>query len=162
MDSPEYKTLMQHYPALIYCVQQSPNDIAAHLMPSRILTLRDMQYLSNHFIVDDEKASRLLDIVLKQVQNDPQVYHTFIAALKSAGPWTRKAVSDLEQTYVSVMQSPIADVPSTEKPGESFVFELLIFEHMFVLFQPPHTVRVILMFFHDSFCCKFNFPWYLN
>ena len=137
MDSPEYmyKALLQCYPALTTCVQQSPNDIAAHLIPSGILTLRDMQYLSNHSIPDDEKARLLLDIVVNQMKTDPQVYHTFIAALKNAGPWIRKAVSDLEQTYVSLIQSPVTDVPSTEEPGKSFVFE-------FHEVQPPHAVHV--------------------
>ena len=87
--------------------------LCMHLISSGILAQRDKQYLSNHFIVDDEKARRLLDIVLEQEQNDPQVYHTFIAALKDAGDWTRSVVSRLEQTYVSLIQSPVTDVPST-------------------------------------------------
>ena len=158
MDSPEYKTLVQCYPTLVSCVQQSPNDISLNLIPSGILTQHDIEYLRDRSISIDKKARRLLNIVLNRVQIDPQVYHTFIAALENAGSWTRKAVADLEQTYVSLIQSPVADVPSTEEPGESFVFEFLILEHIiFVRFQPPHTVCVILIYLHGSFCCKFNF-----
>ena len=59
--------------------------------------------------------------MLNQVQFDPQVYHTFITALKNSGLWTRPLVSKLKHTYASWMQSPTADVHSTEEPGESLV-----------------------------------------
>ena len=163
MDSPEYKTLTLCYPTLVSCVQQSPYDISGHLIPSGILAPHDIMYLRNPSISDVEKANQLLNIVLNQAKTDPKVYHTFIAALKASGSWTRIAVSDLERIYVSLIQSPVADVRSTEEPGESFVFEFLILEHIiFVRFQPPYTVRVILIYLHGSVCCKFNFHCYLN
>ena len=134
MESPEYKTLAQCYPTLVSCVQQSPDDITVQLRPSGILTQPDIEYLRDHYIANDEKAIRLLDTVLDQVKIDPQVYHSFIAALKSAGPWTRTVVSRLEQTYASLIQSPIADVHPTEEPGESLVVVFLIFVHLLVQF----------------------------
>ena len=75
--------------------------------------------------------------MLNRVQIDPLVYHTFIAALKKAGSWTKTAVSELEHTYASLIQSPIADVHSTEEPGESLVVVFLICVHLLVEFQPP-------------------------
>ena len=137
MASPEYRTLEQCYLTLVSCVQQSPHDIAVHLRPSGILAPRDIQYLRNPVIEDNEKAQRLLNTVLNQVNTDPQVYHTFIAALKNVGLWTRTAVSELEHTYASWMQSPTADVHSTEEPGESLVVVFLICVHLLVWFQPP-------------------------
>ena len=119
MDSPEYKTLTQCYPVLISHIGQAPYDIAAYLIPSGILAPPDLHYISNPSIPHIEKASRLLDIVLNQVQIDPQVYHSFITALKSAGSWTKALVSELESTYARWMQSHY--VPSTEEPGESLV-----------------------------------------
>ena len=119
MDSPEYKTLAQFYPALVSCVGQAPVNIAVQLIPYGILAPRDVQYLSNPSIVDNEKARRLLGIVVNQMKTDPQVYHTFIAALKDAGDWTRTLVSLLEQAYARWMQSSNADVHSTEELGES-------------------------------------------
>ena len=141
MNTPEYKALTQCYPVLISCVKQSPNDIADHLIPSGILKPRDIVYLRYNSISGDEKARRLLHIVLIQVETDPQVFYTFIAALKNAGPWTRVVVSRLERT-VSWIQSPVADVQSKEQPGENLVLVFLIFVHILVRFQPPHTVRV--------------------
>ena len=70
-----------------------------------------------------------------RVKTDPQVYHTFIAALKDVGPWTGDVVSKLEHTYVSVMQLPVADVHSTEEPGESLVdVFFFLFVHILVRF----------------------------
>ena len=134
MDSPEYKTLAKWYPTLVSCVQQSPDDITLHLRPSGILAQHGIEYLRHPYISDVEKAIRLLDIVLDQVKIDPQVYHSFIAALKDVGPWTGDVVSKLEHTYVSVMQSPVADVHSTEEPSESLVVVFLIFVHILVQF----------------------------
>ena len=139
MDSPEYKTLTLCHPALIYCIGQTPYDIAVHLVSSGILAQHDIEYLSNYSIANDEKASRLLDSVLNQVQINPQVYHTFIAALKDVGLVTKALVTELEGIYAVRAQSPVADVHSTEEPGESLV---LIFVHILVRFQPPHTLLV--------------------
>ena len=134
MESPEYKTLVQWYPTLVSCVQQSPDDITLHLRSSGLLAQHDIEYLRHPYISDGDKARRLLDIVLNQVKIDPQVYHSFIAALEASGPWTREVVSRLERTYDSVMQSPTADVYSTEEPGESLVVVFLIFVHLLVQF----------------------------
>ena len=121
MDSPEYKTLTLCSPTLLSCIRKAPFDITVHLESSGILAQRDIAFIRNEAIDNDRKASQLLDVVLSQVQFDPQVYHAFIAALKNSGFWTRAIVSELERTYDSVMQSPTADVPSTEEPGESLV-----------------------------------------
>ena len=142
MASPEYRTLVQCYPTLVSCVQQSPDDIAVHLIPSGILAPHDMMYLRNYSISDYEKARQLLHIVLNRVRIDPQVYHTFVAALKKAGSWTKTAVSELEHTHASLMQSPSADVHPTEEPGESLVVVFLICVHLLVEFQPPQSVHV--------------------
>ena len=102
MDSAEYKALTQSYPTLVTCIQLGPNDIAVQLRPSGVLAPRDLQYLSNPSHDSDEKARRLLDTILTQVQIDKQVYHKFMAALRDAGPWTKSAVSQVESTYTSL------------------------------------------------------------
>ena len=48
------------------------------------------------------KLERILDAMLCQVKNDPQVFHTFIAAMKAAGEWTKAAVDALESKYKSL------------------------------------------------------------
>ena len=110
MDSTEYKTLTQCYPTLVTCIQQAPNDVAVQLRPYGILAPKDILYLSNSSHDPDEKARRLIDTVLTQVQIDPQVYDKFISALKAAGPWTNSAVSLLDTTYTALQASTRAGI----------------------------------------------------
>ena len=144
MDSPEYKTLVQCYPTLVSCIGQSPNDIAVQLIPSGILAPRDVQYLSNPSIADDEKARRLLGIVVNQINTDPQVYYTFIAALKDAGDWTRTLVSLLERAHARWMQSSNADVHSTEELGESLA---VVFCYLYTYLW-SFSLRRVYMYVH--------------
>ena len=96
MDSPEYKTMRNFYPQLITCVKQSPNDIADHLIPVGILAPGDLDLLSNPQISSDDKARRIVSVVMSHVQNDPQEFHKFISALEAAGFWTQKMTSKLK------------------------------------------------------------------
>ena len=104
MDSPglEYKTLENCYPEVVACLQLSPSEIAAQLRPSGILPDKDWSFLSNSHHDDDEKARRVADVVLTQVKIDPQVYSTFLEALKAVGSWTKSALTKLEETYTSL------------------------------------------------------------
>ena len=99
MDSPEYKAMRQFYPQLISCVKQSPNDIADHLVPLvpvGVLAPGDLDLLSNSQIRSDEKARKIINVVMNHVQNDPQEFHKFVSALEAAGTWTKKMISKLE------------------------------------------------------------------
>ena len=96
MDSPEYKIMRQFYPQLITCVKQSPNDIADHLIPIGILAPRDLNLLSNPQISSDDRARRIVSVVMNHVENDPQEFHKFVSALEAAGTWTKKTVSKLK------------------------------------------------------------------
>ena len=98
---PECKALEQCYPTLVSCLQQSPNDIALHLRPSGVLAPRDVQFLRNPQHTDAEKTEKIIDIVMLQSKNDPQLYHTFVASMTDAGKWTKSAVIELERTYTS-------------------------------------------------------------
>ena len=96
MDSREYKTMRQFYPQLITCVKQSPNDIADHLVPVGILAPRDLELLSNPQISSDDKARRIVSVVMNHVENGSQEFHKFVSVLEAAGTWTKKTVSKLK------------------------------------------------------------------
>ena len=100
-DSPEYRTLTQCYPTLVTCLQQSPNDIADRLRPFGIFAHEDWLFLTHESKDRDQKARRIIDVVILQVKLNPQVAHTFRLALEGAGTWTKAAVSELETTYNS-------------------------------------------------------------
>ena len=95
MDSPEYEKIRHFYPQLITCVKQSPNDIADHLVPIGILAPRDLDLLSNPQISNDDKARRIVSVVMNRVKNDPQELYKFVSALEAAGTWTKKMISRL-------------------------------------------------------------------
>ena len=98
---PEYRALEKCYPTLVSCLQQSPNDIALHLRPSGVLAPRDIEFLRNPQHADAAKTEKIIDIVMLQSKNDPQLYHTFVASMTNAGKWTKSAVTELERTYTS-------------------------------------------------------------
>ena len=97
VDSLEYKTLKQCYPDLALCIQQAPNEIVDHLIPLGILTKRVEEFVQNPHNSDSDKARRIVDVVLYQVQCTTEVYEGFIAALKQ-NKWTTAAVRKVEET----------------------------------------------------------------
>ena len=102
MDSgQEYKTLERCYPEIVTCLQLSPREIVTQLRPSGLLPNKDFEFLSNPKNENDEKAHRIIDVVMYQVKIDSQVYSTFLIALKAAGPWTQTLTQKLERTYRS-------------------------------------------------------------
>ena len=124
MDSPEYKTLTQCSPRLSICLKQSPNDVVTQLRSSGILAPGDLSFLNNPQNSNDQKAQRILDAVLTQVEIDPGVFRTFVSALEAAGSWTSAIVSDLNHlcpslsTTTSMPQAPL-HVDTTIQPQAS-------------------------------------------
>ena len=120
MDSPELESLNKCYPTLISCIQLAPNEIAAHLRPLGILPQRVLVSLRNPQKNDDEKAQEIVDAVLFQVKEDSSVFYSFIEALKSAGPWTKSTVSELQKEFnsYSVRSSTTNNAASTCKQSQ--------------------------------------------
>ena len=104
MDSPEHKALIQCFPMLVSCIQQSPNEVVAQLRPSEILAQKDLSFLSNPYNDDHVKADKIVNIVVSQVKNDPCVFKSFLKALRDAGSWTRSIVSELELKFKPIPQ----------------------------------------------------------
>ena len=99
MDTPEYKTLTKCSPRLASCIQQSPNDIVVQLSPSGILAPGDLSYLDNPNHNRDQKAQKIVEVVLNQVMLNSRVYPAFVFALEAAGSWTGTVVSELKDLY---------------------------------------------------------------
>ena len=108
----EYKALEKCYSTLVSNLQQSPSDIVVKLRPSGILANKDLAFLNNQYKDNDEKAIRIVNVVMNQVKNDPRVYSVFIKALKDAGGWTKAAITELEQTYTSLASGDTSCIPS--------------------------------------------------
>ena len=81
MDSSEYKTMSHFYPKMIVCFKQSPNDIADQMRPLGILAPGDLEFLNNPHHNNDQKARKIVDVVMNHIQDDSQVFHKFVSAL---------------------------------------------------------------------------------
>ena len=99
MDAPEYKTLTNCSSRLASCIQQSPNDIVLQLRPSGILAPGDLSYFDNPHHNNDQKAQKIVEVVLNQVKINSRVFPAFVFALEAAGPWTGTVVSELKDLY---------------------------------------------------------------
>ena len=77
-DSDEYKAFKDCHSNLLTCIKQSPKDVSDRLFPFGILASNDQDYVKNDTHDDGDKARRILDAVLLQMENDPLVFHSFI------------------------------------------------------------------------------------
>ena len=101
MESPEYKTLNNCYSTLVSSIQQSPSSIADHLRPFGVLAPEDLAFLDNCHYHNDQKARKIVDAILLQVQRDPlTVFQSFIGVLEAAH-WTKTVITKLKKEYRS-------------------------------------------------------------
>ena len=103
MDSFEYKTLKKYFPDLVRCIAQSPKDIADKLRPTDILSQGDVSFLQNPSHDRDDKARRIVEAVLIQVENNTQKYYELVKAMRASGDWTKETVSKLEEAQKTVL-----------------------------------------------------------
>ena len=102
MESPEYKTLNNCYSILVSSIQQSPSSMADQLRPFGVLAPEDLAFLDNcHYRIKDQKARKIVDAILLQVERDPlTVFQSFIGVLEAAH-WTKTVITKLKQEYRS-------------------------------------------------------------
>ena len=113
-DSPEYKYLEKVSADIIACIEQAPSDVAVQLRPYGLLARKDLRYLDNSQHDEDQRAKRLVDVMLQNVEGDPQAYYKFIEALKAAGRWTKAAVTKLEQIKSTAATSTTVTHPPVQ------------------------------------------------
>ena len=103
MDSPgpEHKTIEHCYPKLVSCLQQSPDDVVIQLRPLGIFAPTTLEFLENPHNGNIKKVQKIIEVVKIQMKTDANVFHEFVEALKAAGPWTKRIISELEKTYSS-------------------------------------------------------------
>ena len=70
-----------------------------------ILATPDLSYLDNPHRSNDQKAQKIVEVVLNQVKINSRVYPAFVFALEGAGPWTKTVVDELKQTLSSLQDS---------------------------------------------------------
>ena len=104
MDSLEYQTLNMCYDSLVSCIGQSPKDIVDKLIPSGVLAPGVLKFLENPNNSDDDKARKIINVVIKQVEINVDVYNVLTEVLKTS-TWTKAVAVKLEQMIQKKMKS---------------------------------------------------------
>ncbi len=103
--------------SLVTCVKQSPKDVCDQLFPFDILAPGDLGFLNNDHHDDCDKARRILDAVLLQIKNDPQVFQSFVSALEAAGNFTKATVKKLNDALQRQNQEQCDQTTQIEESG---------------------------------------------
>ena len=93
------------YPMLKRSFTQAPSDVATQLRPLPILAPNDIEYLQNSHNGNDEKAERIVEVILKKLKEDPKLLNDVFTAIRAAGSWIHKTVQEVEKTYRSCLKS---------------------------------------------------------
>ncbi len=97
--SAEYKAFNDCHSSLFTCIKQSPKDVSDHLLPFKILARADRDH-RNDTHDDGDKARRILDVVLLQIEYDPLVFHSFVSALEATDGFPKAAAQILNNALL--------------------------------------------------------------
>ena len=81
--TPEYLTLQKCYPSIIVAVNADPGCLCDFLFSKNLITKSVKKYTQIDSVLDEDKARKLIDNVMNQIELDPSVFHKFIEALNS-------------------------------------------------------------------------------
>ncbi len=111
--TPEYLALTRSYKAVIEHVKEQPGTICDSLLEKGRVPTAVRDFVRNRSIFDKEKAEKLIDTVLDQVENDRSVYYDFMEILKNEGPWAERIIATLKECFavaeseLAIQQSPV-------------------------------------------------------
>ena len=118
-DSAEYKAFKDCHNSVLTCIKQSPKDVSDRL---EILAPANRDYLRNDSHDDGDKARRIMDAVLLQIENNPLVFQSFISALEAAGSFTKATVQKLNDALLIQRQRQQCDqTPKIEESGRLYI-----------------------------------------
>ena len=97
----ESDVLNKNYPAVLKGLKVDPKAVVAQLRPSGILADSVLECVQNDNHEAGDKAGKILDAVILQVQINPQVIHAFIKALRDTENAGIQAIADLLERELS-------------------------------------------------------------
>ena len=97
----ESDVLNKNYPAILKGLKVDPKAVVAQLKPSGILADSVLDYVQNDNHGAGDKAGKILDAVILQVQINSQVIHVFIKALRDTENPGIQACADLLKRELS-------------------------------------------------------------
>ncbi len=120
-NSAEYKAFKKCEESLLTGIKQSPKDVSDRL---KILAPADRDYVRNDFHDDGDKARRIMNAVLLQIENNPLVFQSFISALEAAGSFTKLTVQKLNDALLIQRQRQQCDqTTQIEESGRLYKYK---------------------------------------
>ena len=98
--TPEYLTLQKCYHLIITAVKADLGCLCDILFSKSLIPKSVKNYTQMDSVLDEDKARKLIDDVMDQVQLDPSVFHEFVEALNS--PHCSKLKEKLNECYQAV------------------------------------------------------------
>ena len=105
LTTPEYVALRKCYELVVGVVSADPGSLCDALFAKGCITKQVKNYTRNDSILAEDKARKLIDCVMDQIELDPNVFSEFVEALKS--PHHSKLKEKLNECYQSEKNSPI-------------------------------------------------------
>ncbi len=96
-ESAEYKAFIDCKDDLKLIVKMSPEGVCDQLIRHELLPPEVIDYVSNGAHDSGEKASRICNAILNQIQINSEAVYSFISSLEGAGEWTRFAVNKFKK-----------------------------------------------------------------
>ena len=112
--TPEYLTLQKCYPLIIVAVKADSGCLCDILFSKSLIPKSVKKYTQMDSVLDEDKARKLIDNVMDQIELDPSVFHEFVEALNS--PHYSKLKEKLNECYQTVRSA--TDCPNA-KPSSS-------------------------------------------
>ena len=129
--SPEYLALRKCYELVIGAVSSDPGSVCDALFSKGYVSDSVRKYTRSDSKLDDDKARKLIDYVIDQIRDEPNVFHDFIRTLESSH--YNKLKRRLDECYQAEKSTSFEDYsklnvkrphsPQANKPCESEVSE---------------------------------------
>ncbi len=103
--SAECKAFNDCRSSLLICIKQSPKDVSDKIL--EFLAPANQEYVRNDTHDVGDKARLIIDAVASQIENNPQVFHSFVSALKTAGDVTEFTVQKLDDAFIIQRQNQL-------------------------------------------------------
>ena len=104
--TPEYVVLRKCYELVVRGVSSDPGSLCEALFSKGYIAKHVKNYTRNDLVLAEVKARKLVDCVMDQIENDPNVFHEFVEALKN--PQFSKLKEKITECYQTEKNCPKA------------------------------------------------------
>ena len=110
--TPEYSTFKKCYGEIVHYMKQELGSICDKCFSNGYIPQSVRNFSRNSSRPEEERAQKVADSLLSQIEYDTSVYYGFCKIVKQYNPWTQKLTKILEDTLYSELK-PLAIVDET-------------------------------------------------